>query len=127
MSNEVKVTSRTAWEQYQRINRMESLNFKDFEDYIKYMDAEEKIFDEMMEVSNKLTGVKAGRIVSFPSGGGYANYLIVKVLKNWIYVVHIPVGDAWHSPAVVDSKVDRRVIEKQLKFSDGMKAIFSKK
>jgi hypothetical protein len=35
-----------------------------------------------------------GELVSFPVGGGYANYVVWRAKP--LQLVHIPVGDAWH-------------------------------
>ncbi len=67
---------------------------------------------------------RIGRVVKFGVADGYARYIITGVTKHTCKVIHIPYGDAYHSPEVNRSsmEVDRVKVERILSWEDGMAA-----
>lgn len=77
-------------------------------------------------------GVVVGKLLKFSVADGYALYLITKVLKSTVQVVHLPLGDAWHFQGVYENNsgvlcLNRKVAEKTIKWHEGLEALFGQK
>jgi hypothetical protein len=77
-------------------------------------------------------GLNPGRQLRFQVADGYAYYIIIKVLKRVVHVVHIPWGDNWHfNGAYLDERnnicIPYQVADRVAYYEERMSELFAKK
>jgi hypothetical protein len=94
------------------------------EDYWKKSDRLRDQFFKYVDKSEP--GLYPGRVVAWPHADGRAYYIVKSIGKNLVTLWHVPIDDAWHSPVVSGNKAMREAVEQAIRFTDGMKKLFSK-
>jgi len=92
---------------------------------------------ELASIEKKMTdlddaagaGLVPGRNIRFSVADGYAQYIVLKVLKTVVHVAHIALLDGYSfSGAYMDSAgnlcLPRQVAQHALQWEDGMKKLF---
>ena len=70
-----------------------------FENIKDWQKDEEKFLNELRDWCHKhFKGKYVGKEVSFPHADGYARYMVAS--EKPFQLMHLPLGDAWHSPIV---------------------------
>ena len=68
--------------------------------------------------------VSVGRLVRLPAKDSYAYYVVSRVTKKSVKLIHIPYGQAYESPCVIDDEADFNLIEKTLEWYGTINLIF---
>lgn len=68
--------------------------------------------------------VNPGRFVRLPAKDSYAYYVVTKVTKKSVKLVHIPYGLRYESTHVRDGEADYTTIEQTLSWHDRIDALF---
>jgi len=79
---------------------------------------QEELFEEVRQFDQSLgAGLEIGRLVHWPQGDGRAYYFVVGINARMVRLNHLPWGDAWRSPVVVDGQAMRSAVEQALRAS----------
>lgn len=70
------------------------------------------------------SGLKVGRLVSWPQGDGKAFYFVTHVGRSLVKLAWLPWWDSWQSPVVVDGLALRPAVERAIKSQAGLREIF---
>lgn len=72
-------------------------------------------------------GKHTGKIVRFPAGDGYAQYMLADGSGRYggSFLVHLPYGDAWHHQGI--QHYPKKAIIEQIERDERLAAIFAKK
>src|SRR5437667_8771585 len=96
----------------------------DFYAEIKKM---QDLMAEIQEFDKSLgSGLKVGRLVSWPQGDGQAFYFVTSIGRSTVKLAWLQWLDAWQSPVVVDGEALRPAVERSVKARDGLRQIFGR-
>lgn len=87
----------------------------------------ENVFWQRIQDLNDASKGLVGKHVRFLVADGYAHYIVVKDGKSLVTVEHIPLDDAYEFGGVYDGKILRGIVESQISWTEGMRAIMAKK
>ena len=92
---------------------------------------EDKIFAAIEALDKSAgTGLQVGRRIRFQVVDGYANYIVTKILKSVVQVVHLNLLDGYTFQGVYKANgklvLSRKVAENQLGWEDKLNESFSK-
>jgi len=75
--------------------------------------------DAVLGLSDNGDRCVPGRLLRFSAGEGYAYYIIEKVLKNHVKVIHLPYGDNYKVSYVNrDGEADKMIVEDMIRWND---------
>lgn len=95
-------------------------------DYVENYHAQYARIEELDKEAKALDPI-LGRHVSWPKADGHAHYFVAEVNEYVCKMIHVPIGDSWHSDAVCNGFAFREAVEQAIKWVEGMKAIFKDK
>lgn len=79
--------------------------------------------DSVLGLSDNGDRCVPGRLLRFSAGEGYAYYIIEKVLKNHVKVIHLPYGDNYKVSYVNrDGEADKMIVEDMIRWNDELTA-----
>ena len=85
----------------------------------------QELMAEIQEFDKSLgSGLKVGRLVSWPQGDGQAFYFVTSIGRSTVKLAWLQWLDAWQSPVVVAGEALRPAVERALKCSDSLRSIF---
>lgn len=99
------------------------LNAMGFEDMKAYHAKSDALYKLMAEVDEAAGDDLVGKHIRFQVADGYAEYIITKENKTTVSVVHIPVGDGYEFPGVVNGVLMKSVANRQVKMAKAWKAM----
>ena len=88
--------------------------------------AEDTFWKMVDDLDAKAEGL-VGKHVQFGVADGSAHYIIVKEGKRMVSVEQLPIFDNWHFQGVYDGKIQRGIVERYVRYEEGMKKLFVKK
>lgn len=89
---------------------------------MKEMMAEIQEFDKSIG-----SGLKIGRLVSWPQGDGQAFYFVTRIGQRTVQLAWLEWLDAWQSPAVVNGEALRQAVEEAINPIDRWREISASK
>jgi hypothetical protein len=114
-----------------RYNELSFINNSQLE-ILSKLKAQDNLLQCWSDEDKKRPGLVEGKTVRFGVADGYAHYMIVSFTKRTVKMVHLDICDGYRVATFgYDSKgyviAPRSVVERTVRFDEGMRRLFEKK